>query len=246
MTPDIIIVNNEIRYRNRLKEYLDDNGFENIRMSDTLPPVCADCENCRGNIIIASGKTLRYSDLLSASQGEIGGVCPKVRFILTYDDGCVLGADCGLAKCAHCVRGTDNFEYILNIVKEEISDYFTETKRGCGEENFVVDTLDGLGFNPSHKGYGYILCAAGMTDGEMITKDVYPDIAKEHKTTASAVERSIRSAVLAAWTRGGLGRFNRYIGWKSTKRPTNGEFITALVSRVRLEALRKNTECEIL
>ena len=228
MTPSIIIVNRDIRYRTGLKEYLEECGFENVRVSDALP---TDSELCGGNIIIARGDTLNYSDLLSVSNIFV------TRFVLTYD-GALTHADIGLAKCAHCVRGTDNFEYICDVVKEEISDYFTEYRHETCADSFLTDMLDSLGFDSSYKGYGYIVCAAGEAAGEMITKDVYPDIAKRYKTTASAVERSIRSSIFAAWCRGGLERFGRYIGWKSTKRPTNGEFISALVSLKRLEEMK--------
>ncbi len=232
MTPDIIIVNSDVRYRTELKEYLEDSGLEKVRVNETLP---TECEACGKSIIIACGDTLNYSDLLPAAHGD------RVRFILTYDGRATI-ADSGLAKCAHCVRGSENFEYIMSVVKEEISDYFTDTNHGQSEENFVTDILDGLGFNPNHKGYAYIVSSVGATFGEMITKDIYPDIAKEYKTTSSAVERNIRSAVAAAWCRGGVARFGRYIGWEGTNRPTNGEFITALVSRARLEALRQHGE----
>ena len=232
MTPEIIIVNSEIRYRNELKEYLEERGIGSVRASDTLPTAC---ESLGGRIIIAHGDTLNFSDLLTASGGD------KVRFILTYD-GWDTVADCGLARCAHCVRGSENFEYILSIVNEEISDYFNESKREMLADKYVTDILDGLGFNPAHKGYSYIVSAVYETDGEMITKDVYPDIAKRYRTTSSAVERSIRSALASAWCRGGLARFGRYIGWSIAKRPTNGEFIAALASRARLEALRQHGE----
>ena len=230
MIPDIIIVNSDVRYRTELKEYLEESGLANVRVSETLP---TEFEACGKSIIIACGDTLNYSDLLTATHGD------RVRFILTYDGQAII-ADSGLAKCAHCVRGSENFEYILSVVKEEINDYFTCTKCRCSEENFVTDILDGLGFNPNHKGYAYIVSAVGATFGEMITKDVYPDIAKEYKTTPSAVERNIRSAIAAAWCRGGIERFGRYIGWCDTKRPTNAEFIAAVASRARLEELKQH------
>ena len=234
MKPDIIILSSQVSYRNKLKEYLTLNGIDNVSIGDSLTSVCTDCKVCTGRIVIASGKEIRYSDLISATRvGDGSGVCPRARFILTYDGSFSIG-DCGLAKCARCVRGGDGFEHILELVREETELCFGMVQKVRGTESAVRDILDGLGFNPSHKGYGYILFAVQMSGVEMITKDVYPDIAKKNKTTAEAVERSIRSAVSAAWSHGGFGRFNRYIGWESTKCPTNSELLESISAKTKI------------
>lgn len=231
MKPDVIIIDSDISYGNRIKESLASGGHAHVVVRVSLDSLCADCDGCRGHVIIARGEGVRYSDLLACSHGEDNGsVCPRARFILTYDCGRIDG-DLGLAGCAHCVSGREDAVRLLELVNEEISDYFTDSDDEYNTADALRDLLDGLGFDPSHKGYGYLLIAAEMTDSEMITKDIYPDIAKRNKTTASAVERSIRSAVSAAWSHGGLKRFARYIDWKSEKRPTNRELLSALASR---------------
>ncbi len=232
MTPDVIILSSQVSYTNKLKEYLISSGVESVSVVDSLPLVCDDCDSCSGRVIVAHGNRLRYSDLLSATKrGNSVGVCPRARFILTYD-GCSPEGDCGFAGCAKCVKGKEDFEYILSLVREEILIGFCKEQDGAAYA--ARDTLDGLGFNRAHKGYNYILTALQLPDGEMITKDIYPDIAKKNKTTAYAVERSIRSAVSAAWSRGGFRRFNRYIGWNSTKCPTNSELLAAIGAKTKL------------
>ncbi len=231
MKTDVIIIDSDISYGNKLKEYLEKNGHAGVGVRTSLTSVCADCVGCRGRIIVSRGEGVRYSDLLACSHGDDNGaVCPRARFILTYDG--KADGDVGLAGCAHCVRSSEEAGRLLDLVNEEISDYFAESCVAYNTADDLRDLLDGLGFNPSHKGYGYLLIAAEMTDSEMITKDIYPDIAKRNKTTAFAVERSIRSAVSAAWSRGGLGRFARYIDWKSEKCPTNRELLSALASKM--------------
>lgn len=71
-----------------------------------------------------------------------------------------------------------------------------------------------------------------------ITKELYPSIAKSNDTTSSRVERAIRHAVEVAWQRGDVEVLNNIFGYtvKSTKgKPTNGEFISMLTERVRLD-----------
>ena len=106
MKPDIIILSSQVSYRNKLKEYLTLNGLDNVSIGDSLTSVCVDCETCTGRIVIASGKDIRYSDLILATRvGDGIGVCPRARFILTYD-GCSPSGDCGL-QSAHVVFGQE-------------------------------------------------------------------------------------------------------------------------------------------
>lgn len=225
MKPDIFIINPNISYRNKLKGYLELGGYERVFADDSIDSAC---EGFGGCIVLAQGGNIRYSDILEAS-GE------GTRFILTYSDGGFSQADVGLAKSARCVLDGD-FEYLLKLVNEECESFFGETSTSPAVD-IVRDTLDGLGFNPAHKGYTYLIFAAKISRGEMITKDVYPDIAKKYKTTAGAVERSIRSATSFAWSNRGFGRFNRYIDWNSAKCPTNSELLLAINTKLRLSRM---------
>ncbi len=130
----------------------------------------------------------------------------------------------------------------------------TELDRKCGlslqNERSKFDLLDYIarlmhevGVPASIRGYDYIRDSIMMalSDREIlrsITKELYPSIAKTHKTTPSRVERAIRHAVEVAWGRGDVDILNGIFGYtvKSTKgKPTNGEFISMLAERVRLD-----------
>ena len=96
---------------------------------------------------------------------------------------------------------------------------------------------------PAHiKGYHYIRDAILMTveNGEYInaiTKLLYPDIAKKHKTTPSRVERAIRHAIEVAWDRGNLDTLQSMFGYtvSTTKgKPTNSEFIAMISDKLKL------------
>ncbi|MBR4865844.1 MAG: sporulation transcription factor Spo0A [Clostridia bacterium] len=96
---------------------------------------------------------------------------------------------------------------------------------------------------PAHiKGYHYIRDAIIMTveNGEYInaiTKLLYPDIAKKHKTTPSRVERAIRHAIEVAWDRGNLDTLQSMFGYTVSTtigKPTNSEFIAMISDKLKL------------
>lgn len=62
-----------------------------------------------------------------------------------------------------------------------------------------------LGVTANYKGYFYILsalelCLADRENLQMMTKYVYPKVAKRYNTNWQAVERSIRTVGKIAWT----------------------------------------------
>jgi two-component system response regulator (stage 0 sporulation protein A) len=70
----------------------------------------------------------------------------------------------------------------------------------------------------------------------LITKRLYPDIAKEFNSTGARVERGIRHAIEVAVERCDMDTFIRYFGntvSPSKGKPTNGEFIARISNVVR-------------
>lgn len=115
------------------------------------------------------------------------------------------------------------------------------------QEKSVALLLKRVGIPPHIKGYEFIKRAVLMVleDGSRIhyiTKDLYPSVAKEYKTTASRTERVIRHAVETAFDNmppemieelfGNCVSFNK-------GKPTNSQFIATLV-----EAIKMNEEDE--
>ncbi len=109
--------------------------------------------------------------------------------------------------------------------------------------DYVCRLMHEVGVPASIRGYDYIRDSImlALSDRDIlrsITKELYPSIAKSHSTTASRVERAIRHAVEVAWSRGDVDVLNGIFGYtvKSSKgKPTNGEFISMLTERVRLD-----------
>ena len=71
-----------------------------------------------------------------------------------------------------------------------------------------------------------------------ITKQLYPEIAKQYSTTSSRVERAIRHSIEVAWNRGRPETMNEIFGYtidNGKGKPTNSEFIAMVADRVRLK-----------
>ena len=97
---------------------------------------------------------------------------------------------------------------------------------------------------PAHiKGYQYlreaILIAVDDIDViNVVTKVLYPEVAKRFGTTASRVERAIRHAIEVAWDRGDLETLQKYFGYTVSNvkgKPTNSEFIAMIADRLQLQ-----------
>lgn len=121
--------------------------------------------------------------------------------------------------------------------KEEVNDGRFELER------YVAELMHEVGVPAHIRGYDYIRDSIllSLNDRNMlkaITKDLYPTVAKNNNTTASRVERAIRHAIEVAWGRGDIDTLNAIFGFtvKSSKgKPTNGEFISMLTERIRLD-----------
>ena len=103
--------------------------------------------------------------------------------------------------------------------------------------------LSRMGISASIKGYHFIRRAVLMAvaDQEVlvgITKGLYPDIARQYKTTASKVERAIRHAIESAWKKNGQQVYFETAGYLPPEKPTNGQFIAALSEYFRLQEER--------
>ena len=116
-------------------------------------------------------------------------------------------------------------------------------KAGADLETIVTDIIHDLGVPAHIKGYHYIRTAIMMVVENMdmlnyITKRLYPEIAKQYRTTSSRVERAIRHSIEVAWTRGHQETMNEIFGYTIQTykgKPTNSEFIAMVADRIRLQ-----------
>lgn len=125
----------------------------------------------------------------------------------------------------------------------------------------TVMTLMNLGIPASLKGFGYLADSIEMCQNDpqaihLITKRLYPQVAKQNNTTASRVERAIRHAVEVCFNRISPDMITEYFGAtvSYTKgKLTNSEFIAAVVQHLQFEEdkdeiknTHEHTDAEVL
>jgi len=110
-------------------------------------------------------------------------------------------------------------------------------------ERTVTSLIHDIGIPAHIKGYQFIRTAILMAIDNIevinhITKQLYPDLAKQYKTTPSRIERAIRHAIEVAWTRGHTETMERLFGYTISAdkgKPTNSEFIAMIADHLRLQ-----------
>lgn len=138
------------------------------------------------------------------------------------------------------------FEVVEDRITELLGAAFGRKVPEHDLEYRVSEILHTMGVPAHVKGYNFLRQSIIMVikDPEVIslvTKRLYPDIAKLNGTTASRVERAIRHAIEIAWDRGNVEIMNEYFGYTINNmrgKPTNSEFIAMISDRMRL-ALKK-------
>jgi two-component system response regulator (stage 0 sporulation protein A) len=136
----------------------------------------------------------------------------------------------------------------INFVNKDIvkSSYINMENVKNKEDNLealVTNMIHEVGVPAHIKGYQYLRDGIMMVVEDIdvlnqVTKQLYPDLAKKHKTTPSRVERAIRHAIEVAWTRGQLETIENIFGYTinaNKGKPTNSEFIAMIADKLRLE-----------
>lgn len=129
---------------------------------------------------------------------------------------------------------------IQSIQKEFISNH-NESNNSL--EAKITNIIHEIGVPAHIKGYLYLREAITMVVGNMellsaVTKELYPNIAKQFNTTPSRVERAIRHAIEVAWSRGKVDTINSLFGYTvhtEKGKPTNSEFVAMVADKLRLE-----------
>lgn len=101
-------------------------------------------------------------------------------------------------------------------------------------QNETQKLLWRLGVNATYQGfdhivYGVSLGARETERLERITKELYPEIAKQYNTSWKCVERDIRTVVEVIWNYGNRELLIEIYGEPLEKRPKNAKFLKRLV-----------------
>ena len=103
-------------------------------------------------------------------------------------------------------------------------------------EETILETfefLHQLGITANHRGYFYTAYGVSLVKEQperllLVTKWLYPDIAKQYKTTWQCVERNIRTVITLAWERK-PEVLAALAGYPIEEKPSVGEFLGILI-----------------
>ena len=125
---------------------------------------------------------------------------------------------------------------ILESSKVEVKEVTEELELKTSE------LLHNLGVPSQIKGYQYLregilMLYQNTSLVGRITRNLYPEIARRHDTTASRVERAIRHAIEVSWNRGDYSIMTNLFGHSidfDRAKPTNSEFLVTISDALRI------------
>lgn len=194
------------------------------------------CDVLVMDLVLASMDGLEVLERLCALRDK-----PKILVLSSFANGAITrlcmerGADHFMVKPCKCEAIVQRITQLALPTQLHLPRVWAS----AGVEAEIASILHEIGI-PSHiKGYQYLREAIILTLEDrhaidMVTKVLYPQIAKRHASTACGVERAIRHAIEIGWERGDLDTLHRFFGYtvSSTRgKPTNSEFI-AIVSEM--------------
>lgn len=152
-------------------------------------------------------------------------------------------------KVGEGLRGVDivgvfnNTDDIMDFVKRNpmaTNGKYVLLEVGSGDET-TRDVLNRLGVKGSYTGADYLHDAVEMAMNDpncvdLITKLVYPEIARRYNTTSTRVERAIRVAIEGTWDIGDLVYRKKIfgdIGDSGMPRPTNLTYIRSVAQYLK-------------
>lgn len=97
----------------------------------------------------------------------------------------------------------------------------------------TFELLHRLGITATYGGYYYTAYSVALAKGQperllLVTKWLYPDVARQYGTTWRCVERSIRTVISLAWERNPK-LLSSLSGYPMDKKPSVGQFISILM-----------------
>ena len=101
----------------------------------------------------------------------------------------------------------------------------------------VRDILKRFNITALYQGYDYTIHAVKITLKDrdclrFVTKQLYPEIAREYNTSWKCVERDIRTVVEIVWKNGGKEFFYEFTGEYIESRPRNAKFLELMAEYI--------------
>lgn len=137
----------------------------------------------------------------------------------------------------------ENYSNFLSIDIKEVKEDNQILKESFKNilEIRITDLLNQLQIAPKNMGYGYIRAAIieSYNNDSFLTqlsKNLYPVLSEKFKVSPKKVERAIRNSINSIWEKGILQNssiFANSIFYSGEKKPTNLQFISILLKRLR-------------
>lgn len=105
-------------------------------------------------------------------------------------------------------------------------------------EKSIEKLLLQMGVNKSYVGFNFTVQAVGQVLADenkisLISKWLYPDIAKMNSTSVECVERNIRTIVNTIWYKGNRELLQACSMVRLTEKPNNTQFISILSTYIK-------------
>lgn len=106
--------------------------------------------------------------------------------------------------------------------------------------NNIPYLVRSLGIGATYRGYRYLILALTLCleDEDYllgISKILYPQIARTYQTSASSVERDLRTVINVCWERGNRGLLQEISPYPLVAKPTTGEFLDILMHHLHCQ-----------
>lgn len=136
----------------------------------------------------------------------------------------------------------------INVTKEdinhnssnsEISNLFSMGNKPLSIDLIVSNLLNRLNISPSLRGYMFLRSSIKVVYNKpdsitALTKNLYPDVAREYYSTSSKVERAMRHAIDTCWKKGYGEVYCEIMNFNCSEKPTNGQFIATIAEYIRV------------
>lgn len=105
----------------------------------------------------------------------------------------------------------------------------------------ITSMMNAIGISTQNKGFQYLRYAIYLAVKnpellDMVTKCIYPSVARKYDSTPVCVERDIRHVIERAWSKGNMEEINALFGYSidaDRGKPTNSAFIATIADKIK-------------
>lgn len=256
LDPRILILDNDPNFLSQCKNELQKYGMSPMA-GNAAAAVTTQITQYKPDVIITDLYIGKIDSAQFIKQTRSKATDNNLQFIvLSYYNDRNLFQECCEAGAAYCMIKPIDFTVLSERIgrvcyqpKEKFPtqiDFSAPLLRQADLKSQITQVLHQVGIPAHIKGYAFLRFAIlkAVEDSEvleLVTKILYPTVAREFQTTATRVERAIRHAIEVAWGRGNDEAQRALFGYTAQSnrgKPTNSEFIALIADNLRLQNRR--------